>query len=111
MMDETVKYMIERRWANDEKSERKIYLFKLAQKSKAQEDILNKIGGMLIYNQLIEEFLKDIVFLSVNYIKVEIWPTSAQMSFDFSKSTFGELINAFKQYATIEHNRNLLLKY
>ena len=110
-MDAIVQYMIERRWANDEKAERKKYLFKLAQQSKKQTEVSHKIGGMLIYNQLIEEFLKDITELSVNYIKAEIWPAEVCLKLDFSKLTFGKLINEFKQYATIEHNRELLLEY
>lgn len=110
-MDAIVKYMIERKWANDEKSDRKKYLFKLAQQSKKQVEISHKIGGMLIYNQLIEEFLKDIIELSINYIKAEIWPADVSLKVDFTKLTFGKLINEFKQYATIEHNREILLDY
>ncbi len=92
-MDEIVKYMVEGKWKDDEKSERKRYLFKLAQESKSQTELSHKIGGMLIYNQVIEEFLKDIVEYSVNYIKAEIWPAQVHMKFDFSKATFGNLIN------------------
>ena len=110
-MDAIVKYMIERKWANDEKSDRKKYLFKLAQQSKNQVEISHKIGGMLIYNQLIEEFLKDIIELSINYIKAEIWPADVSLKVDFTKLTFGKLISEFKQYATIEHNREILLDY
>ena len=108
-MDEIVKYMVEGKWKDDEKSERKRYLFKLAQESKSQTELSHKIGGMLIYNQVIEEFLKDIVEYSVNYIKAEIWPVQVHMKFDFSKATFGNLINHFKQYATIEYNREIII--
>ena len=108
-MDEIIKYMSKSGWKHDEKAERKLYLFKLAQESKAQTEISHKIGGMLIYNQVIEEFLKDIVEYSVNYIKAEIWPTQVQMKFDFSKATFGSLINFFKQYATVEYNREIII--
>ena len=75
-MDAIVQYMIERRWANDEKAERKKYLFKLAQQSKKQTEVSHKIGGMLIYNQLIEEFLKDIspVLKVVKYVVVKSAP-------------------------------------
>lgn len=110
-MDEIVKYMAEDEWKDDKKAERKSYLFKLAKKSKTQKDISHKIGGMLIYNQVIEEFLKDIVEYSVNYIKAEIWPAKVYMKFDFSKATFGSLINLFKQYATIEYNREIIIRY
>lgn len=110
-MDKIVEYMINREWADDVKSDRKVYLFHLAQDSSKKEDISSKIGAMLIYNQLIEEFLKDIVDYSINYIKAEIWPAEIQLSLDLSKFTFGKLINAFEQYATIEPNREIILKY
>ena len=110
-MDTIVKYMIERKWADDEKTDRKVFLWELAQKSKEEKEVSHKIGGMLIYNQLIEEFLKDITELSVNYIKAEIWPADVCLKLEFSKMTFGKLINEFKQYATIEHNREILLNY
>ena len=110
-MDTIVKYMIERKWADDEKTDRKVFLWNLARKSREEKEVSHKIGGMLIYNQLIEEFLKDITELSVNYVKAEIWPADVCLKLDFSKMTFGKLINEFKQYATIEHNREILLEY
>ena len=75
------------------KKKEKKYLFKLAKQSKTQTEVSHKIGGMLIYNQLIEEFLKDITELSVIYIKAEIWPADVPLKLDFSKLTFGKLIN------------------
>ena len=50
LMDAIVQYMIERRWANDEKAERKKYLFKLAQQSKKQTEVSHKIGGIGDYS-------------------------------------------------------------
>ena len=47
-MDTIVKYMIDRKWANDKKSDRKLFLWKLAQKSKEEKEVSHKIGGMLI---------------------------------------------------------------
>ena len=46
-MDTIVKYMIERKWADDEKTDRKVFLWKLAQKSKEEKEVSHKIGGML----------------------------------------------------------------
>lgn len=108
-MDEIVKYMTEGGWKEDEKVERKLFLFKLAQESKSNENISHKIGGLLIYNQVIEEFLKDLVAYSINYIKAEIWPAKVDIKLDFSKATFGMLIGYFKQYATIEYNRDTII--
>ena len=62
-------YMENRRWEADNQLARKRYLLHLAQKSKYDRDIASKIGGMLIYNQLIEQCLTDIVKNSIYYIK------------------------------------------
>ena len=110
-MDEIVEYMVKRKWSTDLKSERKIYLLQLARQSKASAEISEKIGAMLIYNQVIEQFLADIIELSIYYIKAEIWPASVQLKVDFEKTTFGKMIELFKQYATIEYNRDTLLSY
>ena len=44
-------------------------------------------------------------------IKAEIWPADVDLSFDFSKSTFGELIRSFKRFAMIEFNRDIIIEY
>ena len=110
-MGEIVAYMINRKWADDIKGDRKAYLFRLAMASKTSQDISGKIGAMLIYNQVIEQFLADIIELSIFYIKAEIWPASVALKVDFDKVTFGKMIELFKQYATIEFNRDALLSY
>ena len=110
-MDDIISYMINGRWQDDLKGARKLFLLNLAKDSSANDALASKIGSMLIYNQLLEECLKDIVEYSVYYIKAEIWPADVDLSFDFSKSTFGELIRHFKRFAMIEFNRDVLLQY
>lgn len=110
-MDKIVEYMVRGVWQTDIKEKRKFELWNLAKESKKDVDVSHKIGGLLIYNQLIDEFLKDIVEYSINYIKAEIWPASFALKIDFSRKTFGQNIELFKQYATIEHNREILIKY
>lgn len=110
-MDKILEYMINGDWKNDIKINRKIELWKLARESQGNVEISHKIGGLLIYNQVIDEFLKDIVEYSIYYIKAEIWPASFALEIDFGKKTFGQNINLFKQYATIENNREILLAY
>ena len=110
-MDEIVEYMINRRWETDLKAARKLYLWRLAKQSCISQDISGKIGAMLMYNQVIEQFLIDIVELSVNYIKAEIWPASVFLKINYEKATFGKTIELFKQYATLEHNREIILSY
>lgn len=110
-MDDIILYMANNKWQDDLKGDRKQFLLNLAKESSAESNIASKIGSMLIYNQLLEECLKDIVEYSVYYIKAEIWPADVDLSFDFSKSTFGELIRSFKRFAMIEFNRDIILEY
>lgn len=109
--DAVIRYMANKGWRADEKKERKRYLYQAAQRSKSDNDIAGKIGGMLIYNQVIEQMLVDIVEMSIHYIKAEIWPVSVELEVDLEKATFGKLIEYFKQFATVEPNRELILSY
>ena len=110
-MDEVIKFMINRDWEKDYKQERKIYLLNIAKECENSEKIADTIGGILIYNQLVEQFLKETIICSISYIKAEIWPSSVQMNLDFDKATFGVLIEYFKQFAVKEYNRDVILKY
>ena len=103
-------YMSHRRWIKEEKVQRMHYLHHLAQKSK-KDDISGKIGGMLIYNQIIEQFLTDIVEMSIHYIKAEIWPVQVSLDIELDKATFGKMIDYFTQFATVEPNRELILSH
>lgn len=108
-MEDIIMYMVDEKWGNDLKGDRKSFLLKLAKDSAANSDIASKIGSMLIYNQLLEEYLKDIVEYSAYYIKAEIWPADVDLSFDFSRATFGDLIRSFKRFAMKEYNRDVIL--
>jgi hypothetical protein len=98
-------------WQADQKKGRRRYLHRLAQQSRKDPDIASKIGGMLIYNQVIEELLTSIVEMSINYIKAEIWPVSVSLEMDLEKATFGKIIEYFTQFATVEPNRELILSH
>lgn len=106
-----IQYMKDRQWVIDQKAERKRYLYRLAQEGRHDPDIASKIGSMLIYNQLIEQSLVDIVTMSIHYIKATLWPVSVSLELDLDKATFGKMIAYFEQYATIEPNRELLLSH
>lgn len=109
--DCVVAYMAEHKWAADQKAQRKRYMRRLAQQSKQDKDIASKIGGMLIYNQVIEQILSDIVEMSIYYIKASIWPVAVNLDIDLDKATFGKMIEYFKQYATVEPNREQILSH
>jgi len=109
--DDVIQYMIGRNWAIDKKIERRRYLCRLARQSKADPDIASKIGGMLIYNQVIEQMLKDIVDTSIHYIRARIWPVSVCLELNVDSATFGKVIDYFRQYATLENNREEILTH
>ena len=106
-----VSYMVEKKWNTDRKMDRKLYLYRLAQQSKYSQELSSKIGGMLIYNQVIEQLLEDIVELSIQFIKAEIFPETVSLDIELDKATFGKMIDHFKQFATIEPNREQILSY
>ena len=110
-MDHIAEYMNNRKWAEEEKSRRMHYLTGLARKSRQDRDIAGKIGGMLIYNQVIEQQLANIVEMSIYYIKAAIWPETIQLEISLDKATFGKVIEDFRQYATVEDNRDRILSY
>lgn len=107
--DPIVTYMRQRKWSVDEKLERKRYLSGLARNSQRDHQLAGKIGGMLIYNQVIEEYLTDIVDKSIFYIKAEIWPEAVELDMELDKATFGRMIDYFRQFATMEPNRDRIL--
>lgn len=106
-----IRYIKSRRWAEDQKTDRKMFLFRLAQKSKEDPDFAGKIGGILIYNQVIEQFLADIVEMSIFYIKAKLWPVTVEMDVELDKATFGKVIEYFRQFATVGPNRELILSH
>lgn len=107
--DSVVDYVVHSKWSVDQKAQRKRYLYRLAQKSSQDPDIAAKIGGMLIYNQVIEQLLADIVEMSVYYLKASIWPEVIELKVELDRATFGKIIEEFRQFATIEENREQIL--
>ena len=106
---DVVEFMSKRKWDQGRNVQRMRYLHQLALDSKNDPDIASKIGGILIYNQVIEQFLAEIVKMSIYYIKAQIWPVVVELEVDLDKSTFGKVIEYFKQYATVEPNRDQIL--
>lgn len=109
--DEVLEYMINREWEKESKLTRKKYLLELAKESKDSSSISSKIGGMLIFNQITEQLLKEVIVSSIAYVKAEIWPTDVEFSISISKATFGKLIEFFKQFAIKQNNSEELVKF
>ena len=102
-------YIRQRKWAQDQNTDRKMYLFRVARNSAEQPDIAAKVGGILIYNQVIEQFLADIIEMSIYYIKASVLPVSVDLTVELDKATFGKMIEYFRQYAIAEVNQEQIL--
>ena len=107
--EDIIQYVLQRKWAVDHKLSRRRYMTRLARESRNDPDIASKIGGMLIWNQVIEQMLKDIVDTSIHFIKARIWPVSVSLQLDLDGATFGKVIDYFRQYATVQEDREEIL--
>ena len=107
--EDIIEYLVRRKWSVDSKLSRRRYLIRLARESKGDPDIASKIGAMLIWNQVIEQMLKDIVDTSIHFIKARIWPVAVDLQLDLDGATFGKVIDYFKQYATVQEDREEIL--
>ena len=110
-MDEVLEFMVNKEWEKDDKAERKIYLLSIARKSSESSDVAQKIGGMLIYNQIIEQLLREIIVASISYIKAEIWPMQISLNINLGKMTMGNLTACFEQNAIKERNCKVIIKH
>lgn len=104
-----ITYMTQRKWLEDNRLQRRKYLIRLARQSKHDPDIASKIGGMLMWNQVIEQMLKNIVETSIYYIKARIYPVSVELQIDLDSATFGKVIDYFRRYATVQEDREEIL--
>lgn len=110
-------------WRIDQQKERKIDLLEIANKINKESSISDKIGGLLIWQQVIEQMLKEIICTSITYIKAEIWPTKVNYNVKFNDKTFVKIISDYDLYSldyeakdkivqklkTINNNRNTII--
>ncbi len=104
-------YIAQRQWTKEPQSRRRVYMHRLAQNSRHDKDFAGKIGGILIYNQVIEQYLADIITASLYYTRAKLWPVTAELDVDLEGATFGRIIEYFRQFATVEPNRDKILTY
>ena len=78
---------------------RKFELLKSARRTHSTSSISVKVGGVLLWQQVLEQFLKEIIQISVSYIKAEIWPTKINMKVEYDKKTFGLIINDYENFS------------
>lgn len=108
--DEVLEYMINKEWTKESKIEGKWYLFRLAQESIKSDKLQDKIGGILIINQVIEQLLREIIIASLSYVRAKIWPADIELNVQTSKATFGKLIEYFKKFTIKKYNREVLIE-
>lgn len=105
------RYIQEKKWTVDQNTDRKMFLFRIAKRSTENQDFAGKIGGILIYNQVIEQFLADIIQMSIYYIKASALPAQINLEAELDKATFGKMIESFRQFAIITPNQEIILSY
>lgn len=86
-------------WWIDKFKSRKIELLRPARRVHFNSSISQKMGAMLIWQQVIEQFLKEIIQISISYIKAEIWPTKVDLKVDLNEKTFGCIINSYDTFS------------
>lgn len=110
-MDEVLSFMVNKEWQKDEKKSRKLELLNAAREGRNSDEMAQKIGSVLLYSQVIDQFLKESIISSVAYVKAEIWPTEIRLQLNLEEMTLGRLIEAFKQYSLKNKNQDLLIGY
>lgn len=92
----------ENSWPKIENVELIKSLLKIADNQFSNKDISGYLSSILIYQQIIETFLTNLIRLSNLYIQAEIWPTRVKMEIK-PKLMFGQIINEITR--SIEFNK------
>lgn len=98
-------------WWIDKFKSRKIELIRSCRKINSNSSISRKIGGLLLWQQVIEQFLKEIIQISLTYVKAEIWPTKIDFKIDYDRKTFGQVIEFYKNYSVDYEDRPKILEH
>lgn len=98
-------------WWIDKFKSRKIELIRSCSKINYNSSISRKIGGLLLWQQVIEQFLKEIIQISLTYVKAEIWPTKIDFKIDYDRKTFGQVIEIYKNYSVDYEDRPKILEH
>ena len=97
--------MNNRDWWIDKFKARKIELISSCRRINSTSSISRKIGGLLLWQQVIEQFLKEINKISITYVKAEIWPTKVDLKLDYDRKTLGQVIDMYKNYSVDYEDR------
>lgn len=86
-------------WWIDKQKKRKLTLLSSARNVRPQSSISKKMGSLLIWQQVLEQFLKEIIEISVFYVKAEIWPTKLDLKVNFERKTFGQIVDDYENFS------------
>lgn len=109
--EEVINFMVNREWEKDEFSKRKLFLLNIAMDCEQSDKTSDVIGGLLLFNQIIEQLLKEVIVISIGYLKAEIWPARVNINYDYERMNFGRLIQTFKEIAIVEDNRDSIIEH
>ena len=98
-------------WWIDEFKARKIELISSCRRINSNSSMSRKIGGLLLWQQVIEQFLKEIIQISLTYVKAEIWPTKIDFKIDYDKKTFGQILDMYKNYSVDYEDRPKIIGF
>lgn len=96
-------------WWIDRQKRRKQELLKYARRVHSNSSISSKMGGLLLWQQVLEQFLKEIIHISISYIKAEIWPTRVDLKVNFKNKTFGVILNDYENYSLDYKDKSKIL--
>lgn len=97
-----------RQWPNI-KAFRIVKLIRIAEKAYSQNSVDGRISSILIYHQIVEEFLRNLLELSNLYVQAKIWPSRIELKVK-DIMMFGQLIQAHNSSIHFEGKKELLNK-
>jgi hypothetical protein len=97
----------EEKWLTFENKEMIINLIKIADQQFATQKMEGILSAVLIYQQVLEEFLRVLLGLSNLYIQGEIWPSRIKLEVR-DKMMFGQLLKEHQRTIDFDCKKELL---
>lgn len=98
----------ERQWPNID-SFLIVKLMRIANNAFNKKSVEGRLSSVLIYHQIVEEFLINLLKLSNLYIQAEIWPNRLKLKVS-EKLMFGQIIKEHEKTVDFEAKDELLSK-
>ncbi|MFY0645006.1 MAG: hypothetical protein JXR19_11110 [Bacteroidia bacterium] len=86
-----------------------VKLMQIASNAFHKNSVEGRLSSVLIYHQIVEEFLLNLVKLSNLYVQAEIWPNRLYLKID-DKLMFGQILKEHEKTIDFERKEELLLK-